>query len=344
LITAAQRNARAALDAVRPAVARLSTSRGSEDLAADLIEMWAAVEGALRALVGSTVLSGQALIREARQRQALNFDQANALAEFQAVSDRLQDTAYRPTESDVNAARVAVTKLDAALTDEPATAAPAPADRTAAPAAAGSAAPAPSPTAAAVRVRRAIPMWAQVAIGVVILLALAGGAYAMLGRGSGGSLKQGVDAYAHGQREVAVSAFNKAVREDPKAALPHIYLARMDREVGNFTLASQELQLALQAEPANALALREMGSNLLAQNNYELARRFYVRSLQTDPTDRTAQGYLGCTLMKLGRSQEATSFLGRAGQGPWSNCTAAPAAPGVLPPAPGALTGTAPRP
>jgi tetratricopeptide (TPR) repeat protein len=163
----------------------------------------------------------------------------------------------------------------------------------------------------------------------------------MLGRGNGGSLRQGEEAYAHGQREVAVSAFNKAAREDPKAALPHIYLARMDREVRNFTLASQELQLALQAEPANALALREMGSNLLAQNNYELARRFYVRSLQTDPTDKTAQGYLGCTLMKLGRSQEATSFLNRAGQGPWSNCTAAPAA---LPPAPGALTGTAPRP
>jgi tetratricopeptide (TPR) repeat protein len=341
LITAAQRNARAALDAVRPALARLGTNRGSEDLAADLIEMWAAVEGALRALVGSTVLGGQALIREARQRQALNFDQANALAEFQAVSDRLQDTAYRPTEGDVNAARVAVTKLDAALTDEPAIAASAPADRTAPPAAPGAAGPAPTVPVAAVGARRRMPVWAKAALGVVILLVLAGGAYAMLGRRNGGSLRQGEDAYAHGQREVAVSAFNKAAREDPKAALPHIYLARMDREVGNFTLASQELQLALQAEPANALALREMGSNLLAQNNYELARRFYVRSLQTDPTDKTAQGYLGCTLMKLGRSQEATSFLNRAGQGPWSNCTAAPAA---LPPAPGALTGTAPRP
>ena len=347
-MTAAQRNARAALDAVRPAVERLNTSRGSEDLAADLIEMWAAVEGALRPLVGSTVLSGQALIREARQRQALNFDQANALAEFQAVSDRLQNTAYRPTDGDVNAARVAVTKLDAALTGEPSAVAPAPADRTAAPAAAAasaaSAAPAPSTAAPAVGVRRGLPVWVKAALGVVILLALAGGAYAMLGRGSSGSLRQGVDAYAHGQREVAVSAFNKAAREDPTAALPHIYLARMAREVGNFTLASQELQLALQAEPANAIALREMGSNLLAQNNYELARRFYVRSLQTDPTDKTAQGYLGCTLMKLGRSQEATSFLNRAGQGPWSNCTAAPASPAALPPAPGALTGTTPRP
>jgi len=38
-----QRSARAALDAARPAVARLDSSRGPEDLAADLIETWGAV-------------------------------------------------------------------------------------------------------------------------------------------------------------------------------------------------------------------------------------------------------------------------------------------------------------
>jgi Flp pilus assembly protein TadD len=120
-----------------------------------------------------------------------------------------------------------------------------------------------------------------------------------------------------------VNAFNKAVRENPKAALPHIYLARMAREVGNFTLASQELQLALEAEPSNPIALREMGANLLTQGNYELARRFYVRAVEADPTDKTAQGYLGCTLMRLNRTSEATNFLNRAGPGPWSNCTPA---------------------
>ena len=50
--TAEQRSARAALDAARPAVARLDSIRGPEDLAADLIEIWRAVEAALRALVG----------------------------------------------------------------------------------------------------------------------------------------------------------------------------------------------------------------------------------------------------------------------------------------------------
>jgi tetratricopeptide (TPR) repeat protein len=105
--------------------------------------------------------------------------------------------------------------------------------------------------------------------------------------------------------------------------LPHVYLARMAREVGNFTVASQELQLALEAEPSNAIALREMGANLFAQGQYELARRFYVRAVQADPTDKSAQGYLGCTLAKLGRASDATLFLNRAGNGPWSNCGAA---------------------
>ena len=72
--TTEQREARAALDAARPAVARLDASRGTEDLAADLIEMWSAVESALRSLVGTTILTGQALIREARQRQLINFE------------------------------------------------------------------------------------------------------------------------------------------------------------------------------------------------------------------------------------------------------------------------------
>src|SRR5262249_57205677 len=135
-------------------------------------------------------------------------------------------------------------------------------------------------------------------------------------------------------REAAVSAFNRAVREDKNAVLPHVYLARMAREVGNFTLAGQELQAALQIDPTDGTALREMGANLFAQGNYELARRFYVRAIQADPTDKTSQGYLGCVLIRLNRVPEGTNFLNRAGPGPWSNCTA---------PVPAAPTGQSPK-
>lgn len=320
--TLEQRSARGALDSARPAVARLDNARGPEDLAADLIETWNGLESALRALVGSTVLTGQPLIREARQRQLIDFDQANALAAFQAVHDRLQNTSYHPTDADVNAARAAFLKLDSALMGDAAVppTRPAPGDVPAA---------VPPPATPEVIMaelpasRGGIPSWAILALIVVVAAALIGGGYAIFGRRGPDAMQQGIQAYQSGQREVAVSDFTRAAREDPHAALPHVYLARMAREVGNFSLANQEIQLALQADPNNAIALREMGANLLTQGNYELARRFYVRAVQADPTDKTAQGYLGCTLMRLGRVPEATNFLNRAGPGPWTNCTPA---------------------
>lgn len=338
------RGARAALDAARPAVARLDATRGPEDLAADLIETWSAMESALRALVGSSVLTGQPLIREARQRQLIDFDQANSLAEFQAVHDRLQSTSYRPTEGDLNAARSAFLKLDSGLMGDTGVEAPRPAPRDPYTRAAQTSQPAavaapietvPVPVAGG----RGIPPWGFAVIGAVILVALVVGGYYAFGNRGGGSLQQGIEAYRNGQREAAVSAFNRAAREDPKAPLPHIYLARMAREVGNFSLATQELQLALQSDPNNALALREMGADLLAQGNFELARRFYVRAVQADPTDKTAQGYLGCTLMRLGRIPEGTSFINRAGPGPWTGCT-----PVMNPNQPGGVAGQGPIP
>jgi tetratricopeptide (TPR) repeat protein len=322
--TPAQREARAALDAARPTVARLDMTRGAEDLAADLVDVWRSVESALRSLVGSSALTGQALIREARQRQLINFDQANALAEFEAVNGRLQTTSYRPNDADVNSARNAFLRLDAALIDEPSYAAGYSAPRAAAapPAATEPVADATVISTTSVRRRPAPWMWVLAA---VVVIAVALGGYYTLGRSGSSSFNDGVRAYGAGQREVAVSAFSKAVREDPKAPAPHIYLARMAREVGNYSLAGQELQLALQADPNNPLALREMGANLLQQGNYELARRFYVRAVQADPTDKVSQGYLGCSLMRLGRVTEGTTFVNRAGPGPWTGCT--PVAP-----------------
>ncbi|HVX40400.1 MAG TPA: tetratricopeptide repeat protein [Gemmatimonadaceae bacterium] len=330
--TLAQRSARAALDAARPAVARLDVNRGSEDLAADLIETWGAVEDALRSLVGSSVLSGQALIREARQRQLIDFDQANSLAELLAVHDRVHNTTYRPTQADINATRTAFLKLDSALMGDTGVESPrVTASAPAAPAATAPIIPPPATvTTAPVGTRRRVPVAAWVVAAIVIVAILGVIAYYAFGnRGTSGSLQAGITAYQAGQREVAVSDFNKAAREDPKNPVPHIYLGRMAREVGNYPLATQELTVAIQDDPTNALALREMGANLLTQGNYDLARNFYVKAVRADPTDKVALGYLGCTLTRLNRASEAATFLTRAGPGPWSNCT--PVAPGTQP-------------
>jgi tetratricopeptide (TPR) repeat protein len=321
------RQALAALDAARPAIARLDRSRHAEELAADLIEAWGGVETALRSLLGGSPLNGQQLIREARGRQLITFDQANALAEFHAARERSQDTSYHPTDADINAAREGYLKLEASLMTPPLEdvhETPGEAMSTKGLRLSPLGTPQPVPLPAEGR------RWVLPVVAIVALAVLGAGAWYLWGR-NGGSLDRGVQYWQRGQREMAVSEFSRAAREDPKAAMPHVYLSRLAREVGNMSLAGQEATLAVQAEPNNATALREMGSYLLAAGNYELARRFYVRALQANSSDRMAMGFLGCSLIKLGRHDEGMRWMNRAGQGSWSGCAQGMPQPGMMP-------------
>jgi tetratricopeptide (TPR) repeat protein len=334
-----QRHALVALDQARPAIARLDRSRHAEELAADLIDAWSGVETALRSLLGGTPLAGQALIREARQRQLITLDQANALAEFHAARERSQDTSYHPSDQDINAAREGFLKLEASLMTPIAPELPPPSPGEAMSTKGLRTSPLGAPE--AVQPPSARKPWVIPLVALVVIAALGAGAWALWGRGDT-SLDQGVAYWQRGQRELAVGEFSRAARANPKAALPHVYLSRMAREVGNLTLAGQEAQLAVQAEPTNAIALREMASYLLAAGNHELARRFYVRALQINPEDRTAQGFLGCALLKLGRYDEGMRWVNRAGQGSWSGCAQGLGQPGMMPPQTG-MPPTIPR-
>jgi hypothetical protein len=64
------------------------------------------------------VASGQPLIREVRQRELLTLDQAHALVEFSAAHERAQRTDYRPSTTDIGAARTGYQQLEAALRQE----------------------------------------------------------------------------------------------------------------------------------------------------------------------------------------------------------------------------------
>jgi tetratricopeptide (TPR) repeat protein len=327
----ARRSALAALDRARPAIARLDQSRHFEELAADLMESWSAVETALRSLVGGTTLSGQPLIREARQRQLLSFEQANALAEFHAANERAHATEYEPTPADLNAARDAFLKFESGLMADQAGAVPP------APLALNTEGMRSSPLGAPEPVpppREGVAPWVKAAVAgaVVLLVAVLG----FVGYSQGwfssrdDALQRGIDDYRRGQREAAVGEFTKASRDNPNDPRPHVYLSRMAREVGNMTIAGQEAQTAVKLGPDNAVALRELGLYLLSAGNYDLSRRFLVRAVQADTSDRMAMGYLGCTLTRLGRPTEAQVWFNHAGQGDWSRCVMGPA-PGALP-------------
>ena len=290
--------------------------------------VWSAVEAALRSLVGGTTATGQTLIRDARSRQLLTFDQANALVAFDSVREQLARPDYVPSEADATAARNAFLKLDAGLMAGPSGSAPPVAPAFSAPAAA----PATAPADAVVVVKRKRPIWIPIAIALVVVAAL-GAAWMFRPGPKNSALDEGIRAYSANDRATAAMKFEQAARATPNSALPHVYLSRMAREVGNYTVANQELQLALKVEPRSLEARREYGSLFLAQGNYDMARTFYVRALEVAPTDKASQGWLGCALMRLNRVQEAQGWLSRAGPGAWSTCAnlAAPA-PGVAPP------------
>jgi Flp pilus assembly protein TadD len=106
----------------------------------------------------------------------------------------------------------------------------------------------------------------------------------------------------------------------PASALPHIYLSRLARERGDLAAAFDEAARAAQLEPRNVLALRELGSVLLARGDFESARRFFVRALRVNPRDQAAMGWLACSLRRLGEEDQAARWSARAGAGGWSSC------------------------
>ena len=168
---------------------------------------------------------------------------------------------------------------------------------------------------------RPMALRTKLLLGALALALLVGGALSLReARSADAAIRRGVERYASGQRVDAATAFERAVALDPRLALPHVYLGRLARERGDLARATRELRAAIELEPRNAAALREMGALQLSVGRDDLARSFYVRSLEIEPDDRGAHGYLGCALARLGRVEEASRFLARAGDGPWRSC------------------------
>lgn len=354
-MTPDRQGANAALSDGRQTLAHLDRARGPEDTAADIIDLWNSAERALRALVGQESLGGQQLVRVARQGEIISLDQAHSLLEFLAARDRVNRTSYTPTPGDKDAARTGFAALERAVSGSSAPAhddspysdspyappspysphtraqtAPYQPSKANVPYEGPSATPPGGYSVAATSGDRwrAIPLWLKLGVPLLILAFIIGGYFAMAGRGGYDShLNAGITAMQNGQRESARQNFAEAARDNDKLAEPHIFLARLSREDGDLATARAQLDEALRLEPKNHVALREMGLVMFASRNYDVARRFFVRAAASDPTDRAAQGYLGCTLMRLNRTVEATTFLSHAGTGAWTACAAPPPIP-----------------
>lgn len=182
-------------------------------------------------------------------------------------------------------------------------------------------APATRPVAAAPD-RRHVTIAAGVLAVLVLVVATL---FAVRGRrAESGTFAQGVAAYREGRRATASGRFQAAARNAPNDPMPHVYLSRIAREMNDLATANAEAVTAVRLGPTNAAALREMASTSFAMQNYAGSRIFYARAVVADTSDRLSQGFLGCSLVRLGRVDEGRRWMQRAGHGPWSSC--APAA------------------
>lgn len=356
--------AQAALNEGRAVYGRLDQIRGPEDAAADIMELWTVAEAAMRAMLGGSSLSGQALVRELRQRGALNLEQANSLASFWDARSRADDVAYKPTLTDVGFARAGYNELGRIISEARANTSGTSAATSAATGAAADGSPAatsgststfapgggakgprpvlapdaaPPSVAAGMaagpvsRIRMSRPM--MIAAGIVALVVVvSAAAYFTFGRSHFDSeMASAINLMTTGRTEAARGAFGAIAHEYPDKAPPHVFLSRLARDDSppDMNTARQELVTAIRLDPTYEPAQREMGIFQLADHNPSLARNFLVRAVQLAPTDSAAQGYLGCALMSLNRVDDAQKFLARAGTGTWSSCATVVPAPGM---------------
>jgi tetratricopeptide (TPR) repeat protein len=320
--------------------ARLDESRPAEQNTADLSDGWAILESALRGLVpGSASLSGQALIRELRQGELIPLPLAYALVACLAARDRAARSGYSPTAGDLDAARHAYHDAYDTLSapemppaggaggfvsehahgDGDAATAAAAWPRSGPVAASSAEASSDSAESEASAPRRRTMRVGGIVIALCVGIALT--VWAVARRGSPAELRRGTELLALGRREGAREQFERAAATHPGLAMPHVYLGRMAREEHDFPRAQRELQTATTLEPGNAVALREFASLFLAAGNLDMARTFYVHALERDQRDLVARGFLGCTLIRLGRMDEGMRWLDQAGPGDWSVCT-----------------------
>jgi tetratricopeptide (TPR) repeat protein len=165
---------------------------------------------------------------------------------------------------------------------------------------------------------------------VVVLLLIGAGAWWAMTRSGSDDTAAGVQLLNQGKREVARDVFKKAARDNPRSAMPLVYLGRMFRDEQRYDSATAYLQAAIRRDTTSAPAFKEMAKLLFIEGNYDGARVFFVRALTKNASDRESAGWLACSLTRLGRAQEAQTFYARAGQGDWSACQAQ--APMAAPP------------
>ncbi|MDW8396263.1 MAG: tetratricopeptide repeat protein [Anaerolineae bacterium] len=110
----------------------------------------------------------------------------------------------------------------------------------------------------------------------------------------------------------ALELCQAVVNADPNYATGHAYLAEALADAGNFAAARQAAQRALELEPTNVDALRNMGYVHEVFGRYDTALYYYQRALEMQPNLPHVLNAMGRLYFVTGRSRSAVSALRRA--------------------------------
>jgi len=111
------------------------------------------------------------------------------------------------------------------------------------------------------------------------------------------------------QSQDARTQFERSIALAPTQSESYYRLGLLDLDAGEYDAAAKTLQKALQQKPSDAAALTALGRVEFEQKHYPEATSLLQQAISRDQTIQESHYYLGLTLARMGRTQEANEQL-----------------------------------
>ena len=111
--------------------------------------------------------------------------------------------------------------------------------------------------------------------------------------------------YEQGRYDEALTAFEEAIRLDPKDALPWNGKGNVLKEQDRYDEALKAYEEAIRLDPKDAAPLNGKGNVLYEQGRYDEALKAYEEAIRLAPKNKHPLNGKGCVLYKKGRYDEA---------------------------------------
>lgn len=116
---------------------------------------------------------------------------------------------------------------------------------------------------------------------------------------------------AWGRRGEAIRLFQEAIAADLGLYMGHVRLAQINREYQAWAQAIEEAQRAIETNPDDPVAIRELGVILSEAGRMAQAEEVLGRAAAANPRDPRAVYHLGVVRQQLGKTTEARETLER---------------------------------